>query len=80
MTSPPTIAVNGPAIRALRMAKGVGVTPFAERIGCHRSYIAGLETGHRHRVSPEFFAKLIVALALDDDRAIRANPYGSAVQ
>jgi transcriptional regulator with XRE-family HTH domain len=73
-----SIDINGPAVRALRMAKGVGITPFAARLGCHRSYVSGIEVGNAARVSPEMFAKLVAALALEDDRAIRLHPYGGA--
>lgn len=73
-----SIHINGPAIRALRMAKGVGVSPFAVRLGCHRSYLSNIEIGTYRRVSPEMFAKLVAALALEDDRAIRLHPFGMA--
>lgn len=78
MNSGTTISLHGPALRALRKAGGVGVAELASRIDCDRSYVARLELGHARAVSPTVFARLIAALAIEDDRAIRLNPYGAA--
>jgi hypothetical protein len=73
-----SVGINGPAVRALRMSKGVGATAFAERLQCHRSYLGGIEIGSYRRVSPQMFSKIVAALALEDDRAIRLHPFGMA--
>ena len=78
MNSATTISVNGPALRALRKASGVGVAELAARIDCDRSYVARWELGHARAVSPTVFARLTAALGLDDGRAVKLHPYGAA--
>lgn len=77
-TAQTTIEVHGPAIRALRTLSGLGVAELAEAVGVNRPYVAKIELGHSRRVSPKVFNALVAALALEDRRAILANPYGVA--
>jgi transcriptional regulator with XRE-family HTH domain len=75
-----TIEVNGYAIREIRLRMGLATRSCAEAIGIDRSYLAGIELGKRTRVSPPVFASICRVLALDDTRAIRANPHGTAAE
>lgn len=71
-----TIAVNGPALREIRMRSGLGVKELADSAGVQRSYIAKIELGHSRKVSPQVFQSITQALALEDRRALLLNPYG----
>ena len=73
----PTVEVNGPAIRELRLRSAIAVADLAASVGVQRPYIAKLELGHSRRVSPKVFNALVAALAITDRRAILANPYGA---
>lgn len=75
-----TIEVHGPAIRAIRIRSGLGVADLAEAVGVNRPYVAKIELGHSRRVSPKVFNALVAALALEDRRAILANPYGASLE
>lgn len=76
-TASTTIEVNGSALRELRIRSGIGVAELAARVGVQRPYIAKIELGHSRRVSPKVFNALVSALAINDRRALLANPYGA---
>lgn len=40
-----TIPINGPAVRRIRMEKGIEPAELAARIGVHRSYVTRIELG-----------------------------------
>lgn len=78
MPTPTTVEVNGFAAREIRIRSGIEVAALAEQIGVNRSYIAKIELGHSPRVSATVFEKLRTALAVQDRRALLANPRGQA--
>lgn len=78
--TPTTIEVNGYALRAIRKLSGVEVAELAERIGVQRPYVTKIEVGHSHRVSPKVFNAILAALAIEDRRALLANPHGIALE
>lgn len=90
-TAPTTIEVNGFAVREIRKRSGIDVSALAEHVtailqvaghktGLTRSYLAKIELGHSERVSPKVFDALLTALAIDERRALLANPHGKAHQ
>jgi transcriptional regulator with XRE-family HTH domain len=74
-----TIEINGYALRELRVRSGLGVAELAAEVEVQRPYIAKIELGHSRRVSPRVFARLVLALAIQDRRALLANPYAADV-
>ena len=70
-----TVAINGYALRELRVRSGIGVADLAEQVGVQRPYIAKIELGHSRRVSPKVYNALLSALAIEDRRVLMANPY-----
>lgn len=79
MAAPTTVEINGFTVREIRKAKGLSVLELAGHVGVQRPYIAKIELGHSQRVSPKVFLGLLTALAIDDRRALLANPHGLAV-
>lgn len=80
MPAATTVEINGYALREIRVRSGVGVKALADQMGCARSYIARMETGHTTRVSPEMFDRLNDALHITDKRTLMAFPHrGEAV-
>lgn len=80
MPAPTTVEVNGFALREIRIRSGLGVVELAEQVGVRRPYIAKIELGHSVRVSPKVFNNLLVALTINDRRALLANPHGAAIK
>ena len=77
-TTQTTVEVNGYALRELRIRSGLGVAELAEQVGVQRPYVAKIELGHSRRVSPKVFNALLMALSINDRRALLANPHGTA--
>jgi transcriptional regulator with XRE-family HTH domain len=77
-TTSPTIEVNGYTLRVIRVLTGIDALPFSEAIGVDRSYLNKLENGHKSRVSPGVFDAMCRTLAVQDKRALMANPHGLA--
>ena len=75
-----TVAINGYALRELRVRSGIGVADLAEQVGVQRPYIAKIELGHSRRVSPKVYNALLAALAIEDRRVLMANPYVDDVE
>lgn len=75
-----TVEINGFLVRELRKRDGMSVVELASRIECQRPYVAKIELGHSRRVSVKVFNALLAALAIDDRRALLANPYGDPVE
>lgn len=75
-----TVAINGYALRELRVRSGIGVADLAEQVGVQRPYIAKIELGHSRRVSPKVYNALLSALAIEDRRVLMANPYVDDVE
>ena len=73
-----SLAVNGPAIRAIREAQRINIADLAKEIGVSRSYLAKIELGHRKKVGLDVVAALERALLLTDRRAILASPFPEA--
>jgi transcriptional regulator with XRE-family HTH domain len=73
MHQPPTIWVDGDAIREERKQAGLKRTELAELVGVTPRYIAHLENGTRRRMRrPPYFA-LRTALKATDER-LRRSP------
>lgn len=72
-----TVPINGFACRALRKATNPPLLPaeVAKSIKRDRSYVVKIETGAVSRVSVETFNALVLALGLEDRRAILAFPH-----
>jgi transcriptional regulator with XRE-family HTH domain len=54
----------GANLRAVRRAKGMSQEEFAEHLGCHRTYVGGLERGERN-VSLRTLDRLAGELGVD---------------
>lgn len=68
-----SVDIHGYALRVIREARGRKTADLADKLGCDRSYIARIETGHARRVSPEFYAALLAELQIEDHRALLAT-------
>lgn len=74
MHQPPTVEVDGTAIREERVQAGLKRAELAELIGVTPRYIAHLENGTRQRMRrPPYFA-LRAALKATDERLKRTPP------
>lgn len=69
--------INGPALRAIREARGVSVRALAREVGADPSHLARVERGEKHGIGGETFARIVEVLAIDG-RSIMANPFGVA--
>lgn len=78
--TPTTVAINGYALRELRIRSGLGVADLAEAVGVKRPYIAKIELGHSRRVSPKVYKAITEALTLQDRRVLLANPHAEDVE
>jgi transcriptional regulator with XRE-family HTH domain len=72
-----TVEIHGYALRHIRKLMNLTPRTLAEEIGRDRTYIVKIEHGHP-RVSTEVFDALVKALAIEDDRALRAAPHEPA--
>lgn len=70
-----TVEINGYALRWGRKLMNLTPAALAEAIDRDRSYIVKIETGAVTRVSTDTFKALVAALALEDQRALRALPH-----
>jgi transcriptional regulator with XRE-family HTH domain len=77
MTPKASIAINGAALREIRIRTGVAAVKLAKQLGISKAYMSQLEHGRRDRVSPELFVALCKALNIEDQRALRAAPASS---
>lgn len=75
-----TVSINGFALRIIRQRSGLPSSALASETKCSDSYIRLIETGHRTRVSEEFFARVRRALDLEneDRRVLLASPHDAA--
>lgn len=74
-TPPATFQVEGAAIRTRRMELGMTQAMCAEAAGISRSYLAGIEAGHKEHMRPPTYAGLRTALQTPlEDRALLAPP------
>lgn len=76
--TPSALEVNGYAVRVIRVLTGIDTKDLAEALDVDESYIRRIELGIRTRLSPKVFNSLCRSLALQDRRAILANPHGTA--
>ncbi|OLR92564.1 helix-turn-helix domain-containing protein [Actinokineospora bangkokensis] len=53
MTTP---TLNRALLRRLRVCKGLSVTAFARKVGCHKGTVSAIENGHRG-ISPEMLLR-----------------------
>jgi transcriptional regulator with XRE-family HTH domain len=85
-TAPTTVAINGYALREIRVLQGRATAELADQVdalvreggsgkGMTRSYLAKIELGHSERVSPKVFAAILKALNIGDRRVLLANPH-----
>lgn len=58
-------AIDGAAMRELRILAGYSIKAFAVKVGCSQPYISLLETRPR-MCSPELFARICDALGVAD--------------
>lgn len=72
-TSRRAVEVHGFALRVIREARGRKVADLASELSVNRSYITHIENGTKRRVSPEFYNSLLLALSVDEYRALLAN-------
>ncbi len=79
MPTATTVEINGFALRELRVRTGLSVADLATQVGVQRPYVAKIELGHSHRVSPKVFNALLSALAITDRRVLMANPHGASI-
>lgn len=61
---PPTIEVDGAAIRARRKELGLTIATLADRANMSLQYVSQLERGDRSRMSPPLFRLLVAALQM----------------
>ena len=80
MPAPTTVRINGYALREIRKRTAVSVQALAAAVPCDRSYIAKIELGHTHQVSPEFYLKLLRALEIEDRRTLMAAPHAAPAE
>ena len=73
-----TIAVNGFALREIRVRSGINVADLAEQLDIGRPYLTKIELGHSQRVSPKVYSGLCHALDIKDRRALAAHPHDDA--
>lgn len=71
---PSAVAVNGPALRHIRLLTGVGAAALSRGLGVSRAYITKLELGYNARVSGAFYIRLCEALNIEDRRVLMVNP------
>ncbi|NUL13265.1 helix-turn-helix domain-containing protein [Streptomyces lunaelactis] len=74
MHQPPTIEVDGDAIREERMQAGLEISELAERAGISRRYLSHLENGTRTRMRPRRYVALRTALNTTDECLRLAPP------
>lgn len=75
-----TVAVNGPALRHIRVLTGVGSAELSTSLSVNRAYISKIECGYSTRVSGSFYAKLCEALNIQDRRVLMVNPNAEAIE
>jgi len=73
-----TVAINGYALRWGRKLSNLTPAALSKVIDRDRTYIVKIETGAVTRVSVETFEALVLALALEDRRALLAFPHDEA--
>lgn len=62
----------GNAVRHLRTAQGFSQEAFADRVGCHRTFIGGIERGERNPTLITI-AKIASALNTSAEKLLRAT-------
>ena len=72
-TLPPTVAVDGAAIRSRRIARGVSLGNFAAAVDMPPQYLSHVERGVRARVPLPVFRRIVRALGLHSGRTIRVG-------
>lgn len=70
-----TVAINGYALRWGRKLMNLTPAALAHAIDRDRTYIVKIEKGTVDRVSRETFDRLVLALRLEDERALLAVPH-----
>lgn len=70
-----TVEINGYALRWGRKLMNLSPAALADAIERDRSYVVKIETGAVTRISTDTFDRLVKALQLEDQRALRATPH-----
>lgn len=70
-----TVEINGYALRWGRKLMGLTPAALADSIERDRTYIVKIENGAVTRVSTDTFTRLVVALKLEDSRALMSTPH-----
>ncbi|MEU7817074.1 helix-turn-helix transcriptional regulator [Pseudonocardia sp. NPDC049154] len=70
------VAINGPALRAIRERSGISCSALAREVGADVSFLARVERGEKRGVRMETFERLCFHLEIDP-RAIMENPFGT---
>lgn len=68
-----SVAINGPALRHIRVLTGVGAAELSRSLGVSRAYVTKIELGYSQQVSGEFYAKLCAALNIKDRRVLMVS-------
>lgn len=76
-TTSSTVEINGYALRWGRKLMNLTPAALANAIERDRTYIVKIENGAVTRVSTETFDRLVLALRLEDPRALLATPHAS---
>lgn len=83
--SPARIAVNGYALREIRILAGLTIAQLAREISdaptavkSNSTYINHLEHGRKATLSPTLFKRIVDALGIDR-RSLLANPHAGQV-
>lgn len=70
-----TVEINGYALRWGRKLMNLTPAALADAIERDRTYIVKIESGAVTRVSTDTFKRLVLALKLEDQRALLATPH-----
>ena len=79
------VAINGYALRAMRVLAGLPTSTFLQQVvtdgvTLDRTVFNRIENGHILTVAPALFKRFVAVLALEDPKALMANPHGNAGQ
>lgn len=73
MPQPPTVKVNGAAIRRIRLLSGTEMRDLAIRAGISRNYLSRIETGTRRHLRASTYAALRKALNATDNQLLATS-------
>lgn len=68
------VSVHGPALRHIRQLTGLTTAQLADEVQITRDYLRKVELGFNRGVAPDVYARLCLALRIDDKRVLLADP------